>query len=677
MKINIYSARLALGMALAAPACAALVHSPAIAQEQAGEASMRQTAERFGVRASVLDISLSPSGTRIAWIAPGPGHTEVLKIFDLEGDGSIASIASNSEIIGDLDHCEWASDTRLVCEIFGMSQTGGGTLLPFTRMFAIGHDGKDPLSMTQSQSLRARGFNQEGGEIVALDIPGEEGEILLTRNYIEENSIGTRLANTKTGLGVDRFDVENGRRRAVEQPDDEASYYLADDQGNIRFKLRRLTDGRGLLTGETVHMVRPAGGSGWDRLGTVTLDGRTVENFTPAAFDAGRDALIAYTSIDGYRSVIAIPIDGSGEARVLASRDDADVAGLVRIGRQRRVVGVSYATEKRSVEYFDEELASLARGLRQALPNQPLINFSGASADESRLLIVASSDTDPGTVYLYDKATRSLEVLLAMRDALVDVPMATMQPVNYPAADGTMIPGYLTLPSGSEPRDLPAIVLPHGGPAARDYWGFDWIVQFLAARGYAVLQPNFRGSAGYGEAWLGRNGYQAWELAIGDVNDAGRWLVDQGIADPGKLAIMGWSYGGYAALQSQVVDPDLYRAVVAIAPVTDLEYLRADARRYTNFRLRDEQLGDGPHIAAGSPRRHADRFAAPVALFHGDLDLNVDVRHSRAMADALEDLGKSVTYTEFDDLQHDLGDSKVRSDMLEAIDAFVQSAFVG
>ena len=115
--------------------------------------------------------------------------------------------------------------------------------------------------------------------------------------------------------------------------------------------------------------------------------------------------------------------------------------------------------------------------------------------------------------------------------------MGTMRPVRFPAADGTMIPGYLTLPPGSDGKGLPAVVLPHGGPGSRDEWGFDWLVQFFTARGYAVLQPNYRGSAGYGDAWFGRNGFQAWEAAIGDVNDAGRWLVSEGIADPERLGI--------------------------------------------------------------------------------------------------------------------------------------------
>ncbi|MGB7370652.1 alpha/beta hydrolase family protein [Erythrobacter sp.] len=666
---------LAAGAALSA---LAFVASPmARGQDAVAGDDVRAVAERFGIRASVLDISLSPSGTKIAWVAPGSNHTEIVNVVDLAGDPEIRQIAANSEIHADLDRCRWATDTRLVCEIHGMAKGGSGTLLPFTRLFAIDDDGSDVELLTERQSFRAMSFKQDGGDIVSLDVAGEEGQILMTREWIEENSMGTRLANSKAGLGVDRVDIESGRRRIEEQPDEKAGYYLADQNGELRFKSRYLTDGRGYLTGEEMLMVRAPGRSNWETFEGVTLGGRPIEDFQPIAVDAQRDALFAYHAINGYRAVIEIPLGDSREAKVLASRNDADADGLLRIGRQRPVIGVSFATEKRAIEFFDEELAGLSSALGKALPNQPLIDFAGASSDENRLLIAASADTDPGTVYLYDKQSRQLEELLPMRKFLVGQSMGAMQPVSYPAADGTQIPAYLTLPPGAAGEDLPAIVLPHGGPAARDYWGFDWLVQFFTARGYAVLQPNYRGSAGYGEAWFGRNGYQAWDVAIDDVSDAGRWLVSEGIADPDRLAIAGWSYGGYAALQSQVVDPDLFKAVVAIAPVTDLELLRDTARRYTNFRMRDRQLGSGPHIAAGSPRRHAEAFRAPVALFHGTLDLNVDVRHSRMMADALKDAGRPVEYLEFEDLQHGLRDSKARVEMLETIDRFLADAFSG
>ena len=641
---------------------------------QGSDEGIKETAARYGVRPSVLDISLSPSGTKIAWIAPGPEHTEVLNVYDMNGTDGIEAIITNTEQAGDLSYCDWVTDTRLLCGVVGMGKRSDGVLIPFSRMFAINADGSDVKVISKRKSLRALRFNQDGGRVIALDVAGMPGEVLLTRNYIKDRSTGTRLANsTKEGLGVDRVDIENARRRSVEAPDPFASYYLADETGVVRFKSRSLVDPLGRQTGERVYLYRPQGEDGWKKLSS-TLGEEELSGFRPIAVSAGANALYGYRSINGYDAVVEVLLDGSGGINTVAARDDVDADGLLRIGRQRRVVGAAFATEKRSVEYFDPELAKLSKKLSKALPNQPLISIASASADEKRLIIIASSDTDPGLVYLYDKEQGTLNQLLAIREYLVDQPMGTMTPMSYPAVDNVEIPGFLTLPPGSDGKNLPAIVLPHGGPAARDYWGFDWLVQFLTARGYAVLQPNYRGSSGYGEAWFGRNGYQSWDVAVGDIADAGRWLVSEGIADPDKLAIMGWSYGGYAALQSQVVDADLFKAVVAIAPVTDLEFLRDDARAYTSFRVRDEQLGEGPHIAAGSPRRHAEDFKAPVALFHGTLDINVEVRHSRAMADALEGAGKPVVYSEYEGLQHDLDDSKVRAEMLEKIDTFLSSA---
>ena len=356
----------------------------------------------------------------------------------------------------------------------------------------------------------------------------------------------------------------------------------------------------------------------------------------------------------------------------MLSRPDADVDSLERIGRDNRVVGASYATERRQVEYFDPELKKLAAALHRALPGQPQIDFIDASAGEAKLLIIASSDTNPGMTYLYDKDTKQLAELLPVRPELEGVAMGKMTSVTFPAADGAMIPGYLTLPPGSTGKDLPAIVMPHGGPGSRDEWGFDWLVQYYAARGFAVLQPNYRGSTGYGAAWYQKNGFQSWRTAIGDVNDAGRWLVSQGIAKPEQLAIVGWSYGGYAALQSSVLDPNLYKAIVAVAPVTDLERLRDEARPYTSFALVDRFIGRGPHIQEGSPAQNAAAIKAPVLLFHGTQDQNVGIGESRLMADKLRAAGKQVELVEFPGLTHSLVDRAARVRLLAESDAFLR-----
>ncbi len=240
--------------------------------------------------------------------------------------------------------------------------------------------------------------------------------------------------------------------------------------------------------------------------------------------------------------------------------------------------------------------------------------------------------------------------------------------------DGTAIPGYLTLPPGkAETRGLPAVILPHGGPSARDEWGFDWIAQFLAHRGFAVLQPNYRGSAGFGDEWLKENGFKSWRTSIGDVVDAARWLVAEGIADPDKVSIVGWSYGGYAALQAGVIEPQRFKAIVAIAPVTDLAQLKLEARDYSNAKLIEEEIGSGAHIEQGSPQRNVEKLQAPVLMFHGDLDINVNIAQARNMDAKLRAAGKASTLVEYEGLDHSLVDSNVRAQMLDRIAAFLDA----
>ena len=656
---------IALAWALAASSFAAPL---------AADDTLEETARRFGVRQTALDISLSPSGSKIAFIGAGPEHAEVLNVIDLDGDATIKLVTYNTEKTADFSWCEWATDIRLVCQLAGMGKSPEGTLIPFDRLFAINADGSQPQQLSTRDSAMAARVNQFGGDIVALDINGNEGEVLITRNFVPEVTPATRMVKTKSGLGVDMINVVNGRSRSREAPDDGAIRFVSDENGRVRIKVRALEDSTGNLTGDYVYLYRTPDSESWKKFENLTVGGQKVSTFTPIAVDSARNVAYGFVTSGGYDAVIEVALDGSDAGRVVMARGDVDVDALIRIGRKRRVVGASYATEKREVAYFDPELKKLAEGLGKALPDQPLINIVGASSDESVLLLIASSDTQPGMVYLFDKASRSLEPLMPVRDYLDEQPMGQMKPVTYPARDGTQIPAYLTLPAGSDGKNLPAIVMPHGGPAARDEWGFDWLVQFLTARGYAVLQPNYRGSSGYGEAWYGRNGFKAWDVAVGDVNDAGRWLVSEGIARADQLAIAGWSYGGYAALQSQVLDPALFKAVVAIAPVTDLGYLSDDARDYSNYRLVRSYVGDGPHIAAGSPRHHAERFASPVALYHGTRDLNVDVRHARAMDKALKEAGKPVIYREYEDLQHGLEDSTARVDMLTSIGQFLDTS---
>lgn len=618
----------------------------------------------------IEDASLSPDGTKVAVVSPFSGGQIVL-VADMAVGGQPKPIMRASTADGQITSCLWSSATRVVCNVRGTSNATG-ILLGFTRTVAVNVDGTKLVQLSARENLNALGIMQNGGAVIDWDLPNQPGTVLMSRQFVPERSIGTRLAQTESGLGVEAVDTVTLRRTIVEHPRADASEYISDGHGMVRILGTQAADNTGYLTGQTRYSYRAKGARNWLPLSKVVGTDQTSEGFEPYAVDDARNAVYGFDRKDGFQALYSVTLDETQKKEVVLARNDVDVDGLLRIGRDARVVGASYATDRRTNEYFDPELRKLSPALGKALPGNPGVNFVDADEGEHKLLMIASADTNPGTIYLYDKASHHLEEVLPLRPELRGVTLSPMTPITYKAADGTMIPAYLTLPAGGTGKNLPAIVMPHGGPSSRDEWGFDWLVQFYAARGYAVIQPNYRGSAGYGTAWYQKNGFQSWRTAIGDVNDAGRWLVAQGIAAPGKLAIVGWSYGGYAALQSNVLDPDLFKAVVAIAPVTDLDALREESDKFVSGRIISRFIGEGPHVREGSPAQNVEKIKAPVMLFHGTLDMNVSVHESRLMNARLKAAGKDVTYVEFEGLDHQLPTTAARTRLLRESDQFLR-----
>jgi len=633
-------------------------------------AAQSKDAARFGARENIREISLSPDGKHAALIVAAGGRASGLVIVDLVS-GIIANpILRASGEPERLTRCNWTSNARLVCEMYTVQRDIH--MIGFTRLVSIASDGSDMKMMTARTSDYALSLNQNGGTIIDWTGDGTSGSVFATREFVPEGKIGTNVVEKRNGLGVERIDTITLKRSTVVPPRINAQEYITDGRGNVRIMGTRNKRSDGNMGNTVNYFYTDTSKRDWLPLSSVVSSPTGSNGFDPYAVDPTLNVAYGFDGATGRSALYKVALNGSLKRELVVARPDVDVDSLLRIGRQKRVVGVSYVTERREAEFFDPELKKLARSLNKALPGQPLITFIDASADESKLLIFAGSDTDPGTYYLFDQAAHKLETILPVRSELAGVRLASVKPVRFPAVDGTMIPGYLTLPPGSDGKGLPAIVMPHGGPASRDEWGFDWLAQFFAARGFAVLQPNFRGSSGYGSQWFQKNGFQSWQTAIGDVADAGRWLVKSGIANSQKLAIVGWSYGGYAALQSAGTVPELFKAVVAIAPVTDLDVLREEARGYTNYALVDAFIGRGAHVAAGSPARHAGRIIAPVLLFHGDRDQNVGVGESRLMADRLKDAHRKVEYVEFKGLDHQLDDDKARIEMLDKADGFLR-----
>jgi acetyl esterase/lipase len=630
------------------------------------------TAARFGARPTVLGMSLAPDGKHIAYLTPTNTGGAAVNVIDVDSGMVKTILASDRE--NSLRSCAWVSVSRLACQI-RLTVNDAGQLIGFSRVIGLNADGSKLKQISAQTGQWAVGLMQDGGRIIDGYVPGKPGYMLMTRKFVGEATTGTLVHSGASGLGVEEIDTETGARHTVIQPRQGGEDYISDGHGNVRIMaVNALANSEYMETSKSHFLYRTTDSPQWRELGNVVQQGGRAEGFEPVAVDVAKNVAYGLADKDGRQALYSITLDGSLKRELVMARPDVDVDGLIQIGRHQRVVGVSYATEHRHEEIFDPELRRLSDNLAKALPGNLTIDVEDSSEDESKLLLRATSDVDPGKFYLLDRTSHKLAPVLPVYASLDGVTLGEMKSITYPAADGTMIPAYLTVPPGSSGKGLPAIVMPHGGPNERDQWGFNWLVQFYVARGFAVLQPNYRGSAGYGADWWHGNAIRSWKLAIGDVNDAGRWLLQSGIAAPGKLAIVGWSYGGYAALQSSVLDPDLFKAVVAVAPVTDFDRWRDEWRNFTIFRIVDEEVGHGPYIEEGSPARHAAVFKAPVLLFHGDKDQNVGVEESRLMKNRLESAGKQVAYIEFPGLDHQLDDGAARHKLLATSDRFLRKA---
>lgn len=649
-------------------AAAALAASAALGQAP----KTFDAAEAFGARQGVTSMSLSPDGKILAYVTATPGAGSAVMTLDLAAGGKARPATGANGKPDRIESCHWVSNERLVCLVYGIVPDRLGFLLPFTRLVALDRSGGNMKLLSNKDTEYSHGIQLYGGSILDW-LPDQDGAILMGRVYYANDHLGTRTGSTREGYGVDLLDTRSLSVKTVEEPFRNNVDFISDGRGTIRIVGRKMKPNPdGLDSGIVSYEYRKQGSRDWLPLSETNQSERT--GFTPLAVDHDLNIAYGFKKKDGRWAIYSVALDGSRTETLIYSRPDVDVTTLFRIGRRQRVVGVTYETDAAQTVYFDPEIKKLMSSLSRALQNKS-VSLIDSSVDEQVLLLFAGSDDDPGVFYVLDRTSKKLRTLLVARDELEGVKLAKVRPISYPAADGTMIPGYLTLPPGKEDsKGLPAIVLPHGGPSARDSWGFDWLSQYFASRGFAVLQPNYRGSAGYGDAWLRENGFKSWRIAIGDVLDAGHWLVAQGIADPAKLSIVGWSYGGYAALQSAVTEPGLFNAVVAIAPVTDLESTKEEHRHYTDFDLVSEEIGDGPHIRDGSPARNADRIKVPVLLFHAALDINVGIRQSRTMAERLTKAGVKNELVTWDDLDHHLDDSNARAQMLRKADQFLRQA---
>jgi dipeptidyl aminopeptidase/acylaminoacyl peptidase len=558
---------------------------------------------------------ISADGKLLAYLGAVAGVPAVI-VRDLRSGAErpILHVSSGSY---EVSRCEFKNDDRLLCHLEGVAYGYGGEPFPASRLVALNADGSD-LRVLFADGVAA------GGSGVGLQF---QDRIV---HWLPDDPRHVLIELTETGTvfpSVYQLDVYSGIVRLVVPAHPPVMDWTADHQGVVRF-------GYGFRADSAVYIARSGANASWRTLEQFPRFDRS--RFDPLVFARNPGELFVLAPYQGRLAVWKMDLEGNGDLQLAFSRPDVDVNGIIEWPSDRHVAGFFYEADRPHAEYIDPEAQRVDELLERTLPGAFHAVIS-ASRDGQRLITVSYADVLPARFHLVDLTTH--EVLPIGRLNSIDpAQLAPMRPVVVPGEGGIGIPGYLTLPLGTAPgAKLPAVVLPHGGPYARDSWDYDPLVQMLANRGYAVLQLNFRGSTGYGQAWEAA-GHQAWGTIMHeDITSGAHWLISEGIADPARLAIVGWSYGGYAALIGVEKEPHLYRCAVSIAGVSDMaELARDDARFYGGQAAASDSMGaDQATLAAESPVRHAERIQVPVLLVHGEDDYTVLVHESKEMARAL------------------------------------------
>ncbi|MBE7381170.1 MAG: alpha/beta fold hydrolase [Leptolyngbya sp. SIO1E4] len=441
---------------------------------------------------------------------------------------------------------------------------------------------------------------------------------------------------------VYRLNLTTGERTLILKNDENVGGWLTDLEGTVRLA-SRVTQARGneILAVEDGEF-------------TPVYTCRIEEICAPLRFHPDGQQVYVQTNRDADRVQLELLNLDTQQSQLVETDPESqvDFGGAVFSEVTDELLATYYMGDRRRTYPKNEALATDLAFLRQQFPGFE-ISLDALTQDDQLALITVRSDVNPGEVYLFDRSAQTLEKLYDAWSAVPREPLATMQAIRYTARDGLEIPAYLTLPRGLPPENLPVVVLPHGGPWGRDFWGYSILAQFLANRGYGVLQPNFRGSAGYGKAFLNA-GNEQWGTGgmQHDITDGVQSLIDQGIADPERVGIVGFSYGGYAALAGLAFTPDLYAAGVSIAgPSNIVTLLEADPPYWVSQRvisaLRVGDINDPrdrARLEAQSPLFFADQIQAPLMVIQGANDPRVKQAESDQIVVALRDLGRSVDY---------------------------------
>lgn len=588
--------------------------------------------------------NISPNGQYIAYLAPYKNRKNIF----VQEIGSEESQRITNVTDRDLSGYFWANNERLIY----VRDFGGDENF---HLFSVTKDGEDEKDLTPFDGVRAQ---------IIDDLEDDPSHMIVGLNKRNPQVFDPYRLNINTGdLSL-----------LAENPGNIGSW-MTDHKGKLR--MASATDGvnSSLLYRDTEEEAF--------RVVLTTSFKETVE---PMFFDFDNGTTVYAASNKGRDKVAIVTMNASTgeELEEIYSHPEVDVSYLSYSQKRKVPTTVSYTTWKTQYHFLDQEIKQIYTELGQKLPGYE-IALTSANKAEDRFVVRTYSDRSLGAYYLYDKATKALTHIVDVSPWLKEEQLAEMKPIQYQSRDGLTIHGYLTLPKGIEAKNLPVVINPHGGPWARDQWGFNPEIQFLANRGYAVLQMNFRGSTGYGRAF--------WEASFGewglkmqdDVTDGVQWLIDQDIADPNRIAIYGGSYGGYTTLAGITFTPELYACAIDYVGVSNLFTFMETIPPYWELyrQMLYEMVGDPSdpedkkRMEATSPVFHVDKIKAPLLIAQGAKDPRVNQAESDQMVAALEAKGVPVEYLLKENEGHGFRNEENRFEFYGAMERFLNQHLQG
>lgn len=589
-------------------------------------------------------MTVSPSGKYLAALAPARDRRNIA-IIDLEDRSKSKFVTGLRK--QDIAGYTWASDEKLV---FTVDSDGNES---FGLYVVDRKSGKQKTLVEPDTGIRA-GLPSAG---ILDTLPKDPDHILVTWDDRRVGSPDVYKVNLKTA----------GMKMIERNPGD-VTGWMTDHNGEVRAAF-----GQDKLFSEIRY--RKSVEDEWQAISRYRFNAN--DNLQPMGFDYDNKHMFVSTNSGHDKAAIYRYNPETQEmGKLVFSNDEVDPAGLMMSDVKQKLIGVAYVTDKTQYEFFDDESNRLWRSLQAAFPDK-MVTISSRSKDEKLNVVTVGSDTDPGSFYLFNSEDKNLEFLAARADWLDPAQMSPMRSIKFQARDGLRIQAYLTLPQGMEHENLPLIINPHGGPfGVRDNWGFNPEHQFLASRGYAVMQVNYRGSGGFGKSFL-EAGYKKWGREMqNDLTDAVKWAVAEGIADEKRVCIYGGSYGGYATMAGMTFTPELYRCGVNYVGVTDVPLLfESMPKRWTlGAAMMKEQIGDPEKdmemLEAISPVHHVENIAAPIFIVHGRRDPRVVFEHAKKLQKEMDKHGKPYQWLVKNDEGHGFRKQENRIELYNEMEKF-------